>query len=157
MRDYTKISCGVTGQAVIPTDKVEQVKHKIYTEIHNTLNAGYWHFFVGLTGESSLLFMETVLPVKEQYPDIIIEAMLPYKGWIEEQTEKERYLHALGQLNGINVCSDQNYGDSVYIVNNQLLDINNRLIAIYDGHDSNTKDIVDRAKEVEHEVREIWI
>jgi len=155
--DFKSISCGVTGQAKIPADKVEPVKQKIHEELQRALKAGYKYFYAALSGEASLLFLETAIPFREQYPDVSIEAMLPYKEWVEEQNEKDRYYRALIQTNGYKVCCNQDYGDNIFIVNNQLLDLCSRLIAIHDGRDADTKQVAGLAKEMEQEVREILI
>jgi len=155
--DFKRISCGVTGQAKIPADKVETVRQKIHEELQHALKAGYKYFFVGFTGEASLLFLETAIPFRKQYPDISMEAMIPYKEWIDEQKEKGRYCRALNQSNGYKVCCNQDYGDNIFIVNNQLLDLCSRLIAIHDGQDTDTKQVVRLAKEMEQEAREILI
>jgi len=155
--DFKRLSCGVTGQAKIPADKVDTVRQKIHEELQHALNAGYKYFFVGFTGEASLLFLETAIPFREQYPDISMEAMIPYKEWTDKQKEKGRYCRALNQSNGYKVCCNQDYGDNIFIVNNQLLDLCSRLIAIHDGQDTDTKQVVGLAKELEQEVREILI
>ena len=140
----------------IPADKVESVKQKIHEELQHALKAGYKYFFVGFTGEASLLFLETAPPFREQYPDISIDVMIPHKEWVDEQKEKDRYYRALVQTNGYKMCN-QDYGDNIFIVNNQLLDLCSRLIAIHDGQNTDTKQVVGLAKEMEQEAREILL
>ena len=72
--DYNNISCGVAGQTgAIPAG----AKEKIHAEIGELFKAGYRRFLIALTGDITLLFVETVLTFKEQYPDAGIDILLP--------------------------------------------------------------------------------
>ena len=153
--DFEMISCGVAGQkATIPAAKIEQAKQKISEEIRRLLQDGYRRFLIAITGEAALLFAEAVLSFREQSPDAGIDVLLPFDGWIEQQTNCARYKQITAQAESANYSCDEEYEDSVDICNQQLIGFGRCMVVIHDGE---LVELIGDARDADQEVKEILI
>jgi len=154
MMDYDMISCGVAGHGdPIP----EGAKQKIADAIHELLQKGYRRFLIALTGEVALTFAESVLTVRGQSPDIGIDVLIPFDGWMEEQADSARYKQITAQSESVNYSCEEEYEDSVDICNRQLIGFGRCMIAIHNGGDEIMREFIEEARDAEQEVREILI
>jgi len=148
--DYDMISCGVAGQGnTIP----EGAKERIDDALRRLLQDGYRRFVVALTGETALTFAETVLTVREQYPDAGIDVLIPFDGWIEEQADSARYRHITAQAESVNYSCEEEYEDSIDICTRQLIGFGRCMVVI--GSDDAMQELIAEARDAEQEVREI--
>ena len=152
--NYDMISCGVAGQeAPIPAG----AKEKIDGVIRELIRDGYRRFLVALTGEATLTFSETVLTVREQYPDAGIDVLIPFDGWMDDQPDSARYKQITAQAESVNYSCEEEYEDSVDICNRQLIGFGRCMIAIHNGGDKAMRELIEETRDAEQEVREILI
>ena len=150
--DYDMISCGIAGQETpIPAG----AKEKIDGAIRELLQDGYRRFLVALTGEVTLTFAETVLTVREQYPDAGIDILIPFDGWKDDQPDSARYKRITAQAESVNYSCEEEYEDSVDICNHQLIGFG-RCMVVIGGGDA-MQELVEETRDAEQEVREIII
>lgn len=90
MKDKT--AC-FTGHRDIPPLKRPGIKHRLEREIERSIQAGYLYFGAGGALGFDTLAAQTVLKLKERYPDIKLILVLPCKtqtsGW--KQTDIDEY------------------------------------------------------------------
>ena len=155
MFDYSKQTCGVTGTGNISAIQHEQVKQQLEKEIELALKKGFRHFFLGLSGESGILFGQAILDVKRDYNDASFEILLPYRGWVKEQAQSEQINTLLQKSNGIHYACETKFEDYQFVMNNQLIDICNRIIVVYDEKDEESTSLVQIARDIEITVHEV--
>lgn len=155
MFDYSKRTCCVTGTGKIPDIQSVHVKQQLEKEIELTLKAGFRYFFLGLSGESGLLYGQVILDTKRNYNDASFEILLPYRGWVKEQEQSGQMNMLLQKSNGIHYACNTKFEDYIFVMNNQLIDMCNRIIVIYDKKDGERKSLVQLARDVEMVIREI--
>jgi len=155
MFDYSKQTCCVTGTGNISAIQHEQVKQQLEKEIELALKKGFRHFFLGLSGESGILIGQAILEVKKDYNDTTLEILLPYSGWAKEQAYSVQINILLQKSNGIHYACEDKFEDYLFIMNNQLIDICNRIIIIYDEKDDESTSLVRMARDIEMTVQEI--
>ena len=150
--DYNAISCGVAGQVgTLPAG----AKEKISEELSNLLRNGYRRFLIAVTGETTLLFAETVLSFRQQYTDIGIDLLLPFDGWMNEQPDSTRYKQITAQAESVNHSCEEEYEDSVEICNRQLIGFGRCMVII--GDDDAMRELIEETRDAEQEVWEILI
>lgn len=155
MFDYLKRTCCVTGTGIIPAILSEQVKQQLDKEIELALKAGFRYFFLGLSGESGLLFGQAILNAKSKYNDATFEVLLPYPGWVKEQERSGQMNTLLQKSNGIHYACETEFEDAIFVMNNQLIEMCNRIIVIYDEKDSESTSLAQLARDVEMVIQEI--
>lgn len=149
--DYNDRFCGVIGQTgTLPTD----AKEKIHAAIEELFKAGLRRFLIALTGEAALLLAETALTFREQYPDMGIDLLIPFDGWINGQPDGARYKQITAQAESVHYSCEKEYEDSVNICNTQLIGFGRCMVVIHDGE---LAELVAEARAAGQEVKEILI
>jgi len=152
--DYNMISCGVAGQTgTVAAD----AKDKIHTAIAELFKDGYRRFLIALTGEAALLFAETALTFREQYPDAGIDILLPFDGWTDEQPDSARIKQIAAQAESVNYSCDEEYEDSIEICNRQLVGFGRCTVVIHDGTDKGMVELIGEIRDADQDVKEILI
>ena len=156
--DDELISCGVAGQtAAIPTEKMLQTAVVIGDGIGRLARDGFRRFLVAVTGDATLLFAEAILLARAQNPEIFLDVLLPYKGWIEEQTDGTRHNRVRLQADSVSYSCEEDYGDSEDICNRQLVGFGRCTVVIHGGGDKAMAALMAEARDAAQEVREIRI
>ena len=151
--DYTAISCGIAGQEKMSA--VKDANEKINIEIKELFKDGYRRFLLALTGETVLLFAENALDFREEYPDMGIDILIPFDGWIEQQKDSERYKAVTLQAESVHFSCEEEYEDSNNICNTQLLGFGRCLTVIHDGNDKAMAELIEESCNAEQNVKEI--
>lgn len=111
---------------------------------------GYSHFLSGGANGMDLFAAEAVLDLKEQYPWIMLEMVIPFEGQATKWTPdyQERHARLLARADMVTLISHE-YTKKCMIQRNRYL-VNNadRLFACYDGKPGGTAMTVDYAKEI---------
>lgn len=124
-------SCCVTGHRGIPDNKRNYVKQELERAIQQALMEGYRMFLTGFAQGVDLLFAQCVIAQREKYPDLFLEAALPFAGRVKQLRTKEKEL--LAQCDGIQVIREEYQSDCFFQRNKYLVDNSDRVIAVYDG------------------------
>lgn len=118
-----------------------KAKSALLHEIINSIDEGYSVFISGMARGVDMWAAETVLELKEDYPDIKLIATVPFKGfelkWSIEN--KTRYNEILSKADFVKyICPKFNY-NSFQIRNKWMVDHSAKVIAIWNGKKSGTK------------------
>lgn len=123
-------SCCVTGHRGIPKDKHNFVKLELERAIQQALIEGYRVFLTGFAQGVDILFAQCVIAQREKYPDLFLEAALPFAGRVKQLRTEEKEL--LAQCDGVQVICEKYQSDCFFKRNQYLVDNSNRVIAVYD-------------------------
>lgn len=77
-------TCCVTGHREISLHKLEYVAQELQREIDEAPRDGYRTFITGFAQGTDMLFARLVDARRGDYPDIFLEAALPYAGRIKQ-------------------------------------------------------------------------
>jgi len=124
-------TCCVTGHREIPADKLDYVKRELEREIKAALEDGYREFITGFAEGVDILFARCVNERRGEYPDIFLEAAIPYAGRIKQLDESGRELFA--QCNGFKTICAKYQPDCFFQRNRYMVQHSSRVIAVYDG------------------------
>lgn len=140
--DYAH-ACSFTGHrpAKLPWGDNEQdprcitLKENIKRAVEEAYQMGYRHFICGMAQGCDLFFCEAVLALREEHPDVTIEAAIPYadqaKGW--SASEQERYRRLVERCD-FETMVQQNYDRGcLHRRNRYMVDHSSLLLAAYDG------------------------
>ena len=148
-------SCCFTGHrpAKLPWGYREEdprcitLKARIFDAVTLAWQEGYRHFICGMAQGCDLYFCEAVLALREQHPEITVEAAIPCPtqadSWLE--TERQRY-HRLVAACDMETMVSGSYSPSCmqrrdrYMVDHSML-----LIAAFDGSAGGTRYTVEYA------------
>lgn len=128
-----KIIC-VTGHRNIPDDKIEYVRTQLLNEIQSAINDGYTTFISGFADGADLLFAECVLEHKKEYPNLFLEAAIPYANRIKNGNAQMRDL--LRKCGSVKFVCNEYQPDSFMLRNRYMVQQSSRVVAVYDGRDS---------------------
>jgi len=124
-------SCCVTGHREIPIDRLDFIKQELDREIRLALMEGYRTFLTGFAKGVDILFAECVSTRVDKYPEVFLEAVLPYPGVVSRLSVEERVL--LSKCNGIKTICEK-YQHSCFFQRNRYMVLHSkRVIAVYDG------------------------
>ena len=126
-------TCCVTGHRDISIDKLEYVAQELRREIDEALRDGYRTFITGFAQGTDMLFARLVDARRGDYPDIFLEAALPYAGRTKQLTWDER--ERLSKCNGIKIISEKYHPGCFFQRNRYLVHSSSRVIAVYDGRE----------------------
>ena len=104
--------------------------------------SGIRHFICGMARGSDTYFCEAMLFLREEkYPQVSVEAAIPYEEqasrWFEE--ERSRYSLLLKQCDFVTCISREYTRNCMFRRNRYLVDSSSILLAVYDGKPGGTK------------------
>lgn len=125
-------SVAFTGHRFISSDRVEEVKESVRNEIRLLYSKGFRNFFCGMALGFDMLAAEEVLKLKEELPDILLVATVPYREQNERwgANQKKRYLEI---VDDVIVLSEHYYNGCFLKRNDFMLDHVAVLLAYFDG------------------------
>jgi len=126
-------TCCITGHRDISLDKVEYVGRELQREIDEALRDGYRTFITGFAQGTDMLFARLVDMRRGDYPDIFLEAALPYAGRTKQLTRDER--ERLSRCDEIKIISEKYHSGCFFQRNRYLVHSSSRVIAVYDGRE----------------------
>lgn len=126
-------TCCITGHRDISLDKVEHVGRELQREIDEALRDGYRTFITGFAQGTDMLFARLVDMRRKEYPDIFLEAALPYAGRIKQLTRDEK--DRLHKCDGIKIICEKYHPGCFMQCNLYLVHSSSRVIAVYDGRE----------------------
>lgn len=122
-------------------DKLDDVLRAVYL-------SGIRHFICGMALGSDMLFCEAVLQLKDEYPDITLEAALPCEDQASRWNEanRSRYFQLVSQCDKETYISRRYTPDCMLRRNKYMVDSSSVLIAVYDGRFGGTMHTVGYAE-----------
>lgn len=143
-----EISCCFTGhrESKLPWGQNEEdincisLKESIYDAVEAVYRSGRRHFICGMATGCDFYFCEAVLALREEHPEVTIEAAIPFEGqamgWSASQ--KQRYLRLVSECDYQTVVR-KDYSPDCYMNRNRyMVDSSSVLIAAYNGRSGGT-------------------
>lgn len=124
-------TCCITGHRNLPAEKMEYIKEMLSQKVQYAIENGYIRFLSGFADGTDLLFASIISDKKKEYPDIRLEAAIPYRGRLK--TKNRDFQSLLKYCDRITVVSED-YTPSCYMRRNRyIVDESQLVIAVYDG------------------------
>ena len=123
--------CAVTGHRNISENKIEFVRRELRREIELAVSDGYITFMSGFADGVDIEFVEIVVEIKQDNPDIIIEVALPYRDRL--RTKNKLFHELLDNCDIITVTSEEYNKSCFHRRNKYMIENSERVIAVYDG------------------------
>lgn len=139
------------------TPRAITLKERIFDVVEALYQSGLTHYICGMARGCDFYFAEAVLRLKEERPDITLEAALPFEGqsnrWPEQ--DRNRYFHLVSRCDYESLLQRTYTGDCMRRRNYYMVDNSAVLVAVYDGLFGGTMQTVNYAKKSGLEVVEI--
>ncbi len=133
------------------------LKKRIYDVTEAVCSTGVRSFLCGMANGCDLYFAEAVLALRRVYPDVELEAAIPYAGQAERWSARERarYDDILRQCSRCTVLA-QNYSRECMMDRNRyMVDRCSILIACFDGRPGGTLNTLRYALRLDREIIQI--
>ena len=126
-------TCCVTGHQDIPAERITYVEQELRREVRAAIEDGYTRFISGFAEGTDLLFVAIVAEEMEHYPELFLEAAIPYAGRMK--TKNQQFHALLRACNGVKIVCDE-YAHACFMQRNRYMaGESQRVIAVYDGRD----------------------
>ncbi len=123
----------ITGHRNISEEKLGYVREQLRREVEQAIEDGFTTFLCGMADGSDLEFGAIVVEKKEAYPDLFLEAVIPYKNRLK--SKNPLFKQVLAQCSGIKLIA-QEYSPACFFVRNRyLVENSQRVIAVFDGRE----------------------
>lgn len=127
-------TCCVTGHRDIPKEQIAYVEHELRLQVQAAIQDGYTRFISGFAEGADLIFASVVAEEKKQYPNLFLEAAIPYTGRLKT---RDKNFHALRKSCNEMKIECEKYKPSCFMLRNRyMVGESQRVIAVYDGRES---------------------
>lgn len=134
-------SCCVTSPREIPKEKSEYVKQSLHHEMEQAIADGFTGFLSSMLNSVDLDFAAIVAGKKKLYPELFLEAVIPYSDRMK--SKDKRFQKLMQQCSNTKLISQERDRDCYFATNRYLLENSERVIAISDGNPkSNTAQLI---------------
>lgn len=132
----------------------EQVKEWLAEQIERAADEGYTDFISGMQRGVDLWAAEAVLKLINKDRQIRLIAACAFRGMEEnwEMDWQERYYHVLSQSYLVYYISDTPGREAYFARNHWMVDRASRLIAVYSGAPSGTKETIEYARKMKRDI-----
>ena len=149
-------TCCVTGHRSIPCRQADYVRARLKDEIRQAAAQGFTRFLSGYAEGVDQLFAELVLQAMSEYPQIRLEAAIPFRGRVERLQANPKTKPLLMAASKVTVVCEAYSPSCFHIRNHYMVSESVRVIAVHDGRQSGgTAATLRRAKAKGRDVREI--
>lgn len=120
--------------------RCRELKQRLADTIEAVWSAGFHHFICGMAEGADLYFCEAVLALREEHPEVRLEAAIPFAGQAEHwpRAQRERYQRLLEQCDTRTVLREEYSRECMMERNRYMVDHADILIACYDGQSGGT-------------------
>lgn len=120
--------------------RCQNLKQRIYDAAEAAWSAGFTHFICGMAEGCDMYFCEAVLALREEHPEIWVEAAVPFTGQADRwpATQRARYEQLLSQCDRCTVLQETYSPGCMMRRNRYMVDHAQLLIACYDGQSGGT-------------------
>ncbi len=137
------VSCAFTGHrpATLPWGDREDDPRCLALKAHlddllrQLYGEGYRHFICGMALGADFYFCEAVLKLREEFPDVRLEAAVPFPGQSDRWSgrDRERYAALLARCDLETMIQQEHSPTCMHRRNRYMVDHASRLIAVYNG------------------------
>jgi len=138
--------------------RAERLKERIFDVVEALYQEGKMcHFICGMARGCDIYFCEAVLKLREEHPEITLEAAIPFEGQASSWPERDRnrYFHLVSQCDYETIVSREYDKDCMKKRNYYMVDQSAVLVAVFDGLFGGTMQTVNYAKKSGLEVIEV--
>ena len=139
----------------LETTQLRKVLKKSIIELIETENAK--HFISGMSLGIDMMCAEIVLELKEEYPFITLECALPYETqairWRVESQEK--YYFILRDCDKDTMLQTRYTSDCISKRNKYMVDKSDIILAVWNGSNSGTGNIINYARKINKTIKQI--
>ena len=117
-----------------------ELKQRLYDTIEAVYSAGFTHFICGMADGSDLYFCEAVIQLRTQYPEITLEAAVPFEGQADKwpRAQRERYQRLICECDSVKLIQKDYSPGCMMKRNRYMVDHAQLIIACYDGKSGGT-------------------
>lgn len=137
------VTCAFTGHrpSSLPWKEDERdarcvaLKKRLDQAVERAYDKGYRHFICGMALGADFYFCEAVLKLREEFPDVKLEAAVPFPGQSQRwsRADKERYGALLAQCDVETLVQQVHTPTCMQRRNRYMVDHAGRLIAVFNG------------------------
>ena len=133
------------------------VKEKLFDVVEALYQSGITHYIAGMARGCDFYFAEAVLRLKEERPEVTLEAAVPFEGQANRWPERDRnrYFHLVSRCDYESLLQTEYTDDCMKRRNYYMVDHSAVLVAVYDGLFGGTLQTINYAKKSGLEVVEI--
>ena len=137
--------------------RCQSLMDKLYDITSALYHGGIHHFICGMARGCDTYFMEVLIKLREEYPDITIEAALPCETQANRWTEEERtrYYRLVSECDYETMISHEYTPTCMIDRNKYMVDLSSVLIAVFDGTFGGTMQTINYAKKNGLEIIEL--
>lgn len=108
--------------------------------LRDAYDAGFRRFYCGMATGADTYFGEAVAALRQEHPDVVLEAVIPFRGqerrWPKAQ--RERYARLEAQCDAVAVLHDAYRRGCMQERNQYMVDRSSLLLAVYDDRSGGT-------------------
>jgi len=121
-------------------ERCRELKRRLFHITEALHDAGYRHFMCGMARGCDLYFCEAVLMLRDIYPDVTIEAVLPCTEQANKWTAawRERYFELVGRCDRETLISMRYTRDCMQRRNRYMVDNSTLIVTVFDGRTGGT-------------------
>lgn len=111
------------------------LQERLYDAVEALYRTNITHFISGMALGADLLFCETVIKLREQHPDVTLEAAIPCESQAEKWTEQQRsrYYRLASQCDYETLLQREYTADCMKKRNHYMVDHAGVLLAVFNG------------------------
>ena len=116
------------------------LKESLLAHMKEAYDQGYRHFLTGMARGTDLYFCEAALALREQYPDLRVEAVIPFPQQADrwQSAEQARYRALLARCDFETVIQHNYTAGCLQRRNRYLVDHASLLLSVYNGKGGGT-------------------
>lgn len=120
--------------------RCRKLKKTLFDTVEAVYESGFRRFICGMAEGCDLYFCEAVLLLREEHPDVSLEAAVPFAGQAERwgAAEQARYEDLLSRCDTVTVLQEHYSPGCMMKRNRYMVDHADLIIACYDGKTGGT-------------------
>ena len=130
------------------------LKRKLYDIADALYCSGIRHFISGMALGCDTYFCEAIIELRDEHPDIVLEAAIPFKGQSDlwSEADKSRYNYLVSQCDFETVLQEEFSKGCMLARDRYMVDNSSVVIAVYNGSKGGTQYTVNYAKKSDREI-----
>ena len=118
-----------------------RLKEHLYAAVEAAYASGFCHFICGMATGGDMYFGEAVVALREEHPEVTLEAAIPYEGQSKQWTpqQRKRYDRLASDCDYVTVVQHDYTPDCMMRRNHYMVDASAMLIAAYNGTPGGTQ------------------
>ena len=118
-----------------------RLKERMFDAALAVYHSGIRHFICGMATGCDMYFGETILRLREECPDVTLEAAIPYEGQSKQWTpqQRKRYDRLAADCDYVTVVQHDYTPECMMRRNRYMVDASAMLIAAYNGTPGGTQ------------------